>query len=164
MMVQLGALVGKRELALDIVNKINTDIHQIRQQTGRWDKRPKVYFEEWFDPLIFGIQWVSEIIQVAGGVDIFKDKRSSLAKGRILEDSSEVVTINPDVILASWCGKKFKKEKMFQRTGWQEIEAIKTDSVFEIKSEIILQPGPAALMEGLPLVHKILKDWQEQHG
>lgn len=160
MMVQLGALVGKRKGATALVNAIEKDILRIKRETTNWSVRPKVYFEEWFDPLIFGIQWVSEIIEIAGGVDVFKDKQTSLAKGRILSDNNEVVQRNPDIILASWCGKQFKKEKMLQRKNWHTINAVRTDAIYGIRSEIILQPGPAALLEGIPLVHQIITDWK----
>ncbi len=164
MIVQLGALVGKRERAMDLVQKMENNIRQIKQNTAGWETRPRVYFEEWFDPLIFGIQWVSEIIAIAGGIDIFKDRQASLAKGRIIEDDEEVIQRNPDIILVSWCGKMFKKEKMLLRKSWDGIPAIKTDTIHEIKSEIILQPGPAALLEGIPLIHQIIKDWKVEYG
>ncbi len=165
MMVQLGALVDKREQALHLVKKIEADIRQIKQSTSHWHKKPKVYFEEWYDPLITGIEWVSELIELAGGIDVFPENRkASLAKDRIIEDENELVQRNPDIILASWCGKMFKKQKMLQRPNWQNITAVKTDAVFEIKSEIILQPGPAALMEGLPLLHQVFSNWIAKHG
>ncbi|MEM1257207.1 MAG: cobalamin-binding protein [Bacteroidota bacterium] len=164
MMVQLGALVGKRKEAIALVHQIEKDILKIKQATANWSTLPKIYFEEWYDPLIFGIQWVSELIEIAGGIDIFRDERASLAKGRILENDSEVVQRNPDIILASWCGKAFKKKKMLERPNWKKIAAVKTDTVYGIKSEIILQPGPAAVTEGLHLIHRIIKDWKIKHG
>lgn len=164
MMVQLGALVDKKEQAIQLVEQIKTDIQKIRTITDTWKRKPKVYFEEWFDPLIFGIQWVSESIEISGGLDVFKKEQGSLAKARIIADNDEVIRRNPDIILASWCGKTFKKEKMLQRKGWDTIQAVKTDKIFEIKSEIILQPGPAALLEGIPQIHAIMKKWKEQNG
>ncbi len=164
MMVQLGALVDKKDAALDLVKKIEGDILQMKQKTKSWTKKPKVYFEEWYDPLITGIQWVSEIIEIAGGTDVFKDRQASLAKDRILANHKMVIDRNPDIILASWCGKMFKKDKMITRGGWEQINALKTDSIHEIKSEIILQPGPAALLDGLPVIHKLLLDWKEKYG
>ncbi|UJH67672.1 cobalamin-binding protein [Allomuricauda sp. SCSIO 65647] len=165
MMVQLGALVDKREQAMHLVQKIETNIRQIGQSTSDWNKKPKVYFEEWYDPLITGIQWVSELIELAGGNDVFpENRRASLAKDRIIEDKNELVRRNPDIILASWCGKMFKKQKMLQRPNWQNITAVRRDDVFEIKSEIILQPGPAALMEGLPLLHQLFSKWIAKYG
>ncbi len=164
MMVQLGALVGKRKEAMALVHGMEKEIHRTKQETASWSMRPKVYFEEWYDPLITGIQWVGELIEIAGGEDIFKEKRGALAKERIIEDDGEVVQRNPDIILASWCGKAFKKEKMVARTHWEKISAVKTNAIYEITSEIILQPGPAALLEGLPLLHEIIKDWKVNHG
>lgn len=164
MIVQLGGLVGKRDRALELVHGIKTNMDGIQQEAHEWNSKPKVYFEEWFDPIIFGIQWVSELIEIAGGIDIFKDRTSSLAKGRIIEDHQEIVRRDPDIILASWCGKRFKKKHMLQRKNWNQIRAVKTDFIQEIPSEIILQPGPAALTEGLPLLHQIIKDWKDSRG
>lgn len=164
MMVQLGALIDEQQAALQLVASIQDTIKRIESITQQWTKQPKVYFEEWFDPLISGIQWVSEIVTLAGGIDLFPEySRQSLAKNRIIADHSEVVRRNPDIILASWCGKKFKKEKMLQRTGWSDIQAVQAAAIYEIDSAIILQPGPAALMEGLPIIHDIFKNWNAQH-
>lgn len=165
MMMQLGSLVGQQEKVYAMINQIRSGIETLREETVGWNKRPSVYFEEWYDPLISGIQWVSELIEIAGGRDIYPEHRmASLAKDRIIEDINDVVRRDPDIILASWCGKKFKKHRMLQRSNWKNIKAIKTDSVFEIRSEIILQPGPAALMEGLPILHKHFSDWMKEHG
>jgi iron complex transport system substrate-binding protein len=162
MMVQLGALVGKQETALQLVAQIQADIGRITSEVALWRDRPKVYFEEWYDPLISGIRWVSEIVELAGGIDIFPEySRESLAKNRIIAGPQEVVKRNPDILLASWCGKMFKKEKVLQRPGWSSITAVQGDDLYEIKSAVILQPGPAALMEGLPLVHGIFKKWRQ---
>ncbi len=164
MIVQLGALVDKRDQSMDLVRQIEMNIQEVKKATSDWAKRPRVYFEEWFDPLIFGIQWVSEIIEICGGVDIFKEEQAALAKERIIAENDQVIRRNPEIILASWCGKSFKKEKMLQRKGWDAIQAVKTDRIYEIKSEIILQPGPAALMEGIPQIHRILQNWNENYG
>jgi len=161
MMVQLGALVGQQSRALQLVESIQDNIQLIKAKTSRWQLKPKVYFEEWFDPLISGIRWVSEIIEIAGGEDVFHElAECSLAKDRIIADHTEVVKRNPDIILASWCGKMFKKNKLLARDGWANINAVKADAIHEIKSELILQPGPAALMEAMPKIHQIFKDWQ----
>jgi iron complex transport system substrate-binding protein len=123
-------------------------------------RKPKIYFEEWFDPLISGICWVSELIELAGGIDIYKHKQaSSLAKDRIIEHANEVVELNPDIIFASWCGKKFKKEQLISRKNWNHINAVKNDFVFEINSSIILQPGPAAVTEGITKIVEIISKW-----
>ena len=162
MIFRLGALVGKKEKAFALIEKIKTQIQDINSITQKWPTRPTVYFEEWDEPIITSIQWVSEIIAIAGGIDLFpENSQKPLAKDRIIVDHREVVLRNPDIILASWCGKKFKKEKMLARPQWTNINAVKNDQVFEIKSEIILQPGPAALLDGLPKIHGIMKKWQE---
>ena len=163
MIQQLGALVGKSKDAGILVSSLNEKIARTRQLTKTWDHRPKVYFEEWYDPLITGIQWVDEIIEIAGGQNIFPEKgKASLAKDRIIKNPHEVVEKNPDIILASWCGKMFKKKKMLERKAWSEITAIKTDQVFEIPSEIILQPGPAALLDGIDIIHELFRNWKER--
>ncbi len=164
MIVQLGALVDKRHQATALVRQIETNIQEVKQATSGWARRPRVYFEEWFDPLIFGIQWVSEIIEICGGTDIFKEEQAALAKKRIIADNDEVIRRDPEIILASWCGKMFKKKKMLERKGWDTIQAVKTDRIYEIKSEIILQPGPAALLEGIPQIYRILQNWKESYG
>jgi iron complex transport system substrate-binding protein len=118
--------------------------------------RPLVFFEEWPDPLISGIQWVEELVEIAGGNPIFpelKDKR--LAKDRIVQHE-EVLRRRPDVILASWCGKKMKKDTIVSRPGWAEMPAVRQDRIYEIPSTYILQPGPAALTDGVRLVHERL--------
>ena len=118
-------------------------------------KKPRIYFEEWDDPIISGIAWVSELIELAGGKDIFKKQsHNSLAKDRIISNPKTIIELQPDIILVSWCGKKFKKDKITSREEWDKINAIKDDYVFEIKSEIILQPGPASLFDGLDILHK----------
>jgi len=162
MIVQLGALVGKEKRAMEIVEGYKADIDRMKLTTSGWQLKPKVYFEEWYDPLISGIEWVSELIELAGGVDVYRDNQNrSLAKDRIIKDHNDIIEKNPDIILASWCGKMFKKEKMLNRKGWSSIKAIQDNQVFEIKSDIILQPGPAALSEGIHKIHQILQDWEE---
>ncbi|MEM7161365.1 MAG: cobalamin-binding protein [Bacteroidota bacterium] len=161
MIQQLGALVGKSNEAQALIQKFENKIEAVRLGAKSWTKKPQIYFEEWYDPLISGILWVDEIIDIAGGVNIFHDKaQASLAKDRIIENPEEVVHKNPDIILASWCGKMFKKDKMFERPGWKTIQAFNDNQVFEIPSEIILQPGPAALLEGIDLLHEIFKAWR----
>jgi iron complex transport system substrate-binding protein len=162
MIGQLGALVGKQEKALELIDSIRSQIREIGVITETWKTKPKVYFEEWYDPLITNIRWVSEIVELAGGIDIFSEKsKGALAKERIIADTYEVVRRNPDIILASWCGKMFKKDRLVQRPDWSMINAVKSNQVVEIKSEIILQPGHAALQEGLPLIHQIFANWHE---
>lgn len=161
--VQIGALVGKSDHAIRIVTECRQNIAKHNQLIQDLP-RPKVYFEEWYDPLISGISWVSELIEMAGGEDIYLDKsHCSLAKDRIIKDHQDVVDLNPDIIIASWCGKKFKKDKMISRVGWQEIKAIQNDFVYEIDSSIILQPGPAALTDGFTHLCEIIYHWHRQN-
>ena len=160
MIVQLGALVGRDREAREWVTGVEAEMDRIRTVVAGWPVRPRVYFEEWFDPLITGIQWVSELIERAGGQNVFPERgRASLAKDRILADPDLVIEQNPDIIVASWCGKMFKKDKLVSRPGWAEITAVRRDDIHEIKSEIILQPGPAAVTEGLAILHGIFQDW-----
>ncbi len=160
MIGQLGSLVGKADKAKNLVDGFKRGIEEIHKKSENKKHKPKVYFEEWYDPLISGICWVSELIELAGGIDIYKEKQNaSLAKDRIIADKNEVIERNPDIILASWCGKKFKKEKLVARENWSNINAVKTDFIFEIKSPIILQPGPAAVSEGIKAIDGIITTW-----
>lgn len=162
MMVQLGSLVGKSEQAVALVNQIQNNMDTIYQASQLIVTKPKVYFEEWYDPLISGSRWVSELIELAGGIDVFKEEQvASLARGRIIADHQEVVLRNPDIIIASWCGKKFKKEKLVSRVNWKNISAARHDHIFEMKSDIILQPGPAAVTEGIAQLAAIIHRWKE---
>ena len=162
MIMQLGCLVGKHKEARFLIEQYKTSITAIQQAASRLLYKPTVYFEEWFDPLISGIGWVSELIELAGGVDIYKEHQgAALAKDRIIADMSDVVRRNPDIIIASWCGKMFKKEKLISRKGWDQIAAVKNDAIFEIKSSVILQPGPAALTEGLQQIAAIIQRWHD---
>jgi iron complex transport system substrate-binding protein len=165
MIVQLGALVGRTETCLNLVNHYRNRMIEIRAITAQWKVKPKVYFEEWYDPLISGIQWVSELVEIAGGVDLFVENgKESLAKNRIIENHQEVLVRDPDIILASWCGKKFKPDRMFQREGWKKTKAFQNSQYFDIDSGIILQPGPASVSEGLEIMHKIFTNWVEKYG
>jgi len=165
MIGQLGSLVGKADKAKSLVDQFQKDIDDI-YKTGQEKKhKPKVYFEEWYDPLIAGICWVSELIELAGGIDIYKEKQNtSLARDRIIANNDDVVARNPDIIIASWCGKKFKKEKLVARENWNKISAVKDDFIFEIKSPIILQPGPAAVTEGIQAIADIVNAWQSSQN
>jgi iron complex transport system substrate-binding protein len=152
----IGAIVGKHAQAEKLVASYESRIEKIKNNSLQKMHAPKVYFEEWYEPLISGICWVSELIEIAGGEDIFPDLRSSKSgKERIIK-SEEVVERNPDIIIASWCGKKFKKENLVSREGWEKINAVKNNKIFEIDSTIILQPGPASLTEGLDELLRII--------
>ena len=160
MIFQLGVLVGRKQESLQLIQQINDQIDSIIKKVEKWENHPNVYFEEWDDPMISGIKWVSEIIQIAGGIDIFPElQNESLAKNRIIHNPDLVVKRNPDIIIASWCGKKFKKDKMINRYGWQDINGVINDKIYEIKSEIILQPGPASVLDGLKIIHNLINDW-----
>jgi len=160
MIGQLGSLVGRADKAKTLVDQFRKKIEEINQEGQKRERKPKVYFEEWYDPLISGICWVSELVELAGGIDIYKEKQNaSLAKDRIIANKNEVVERNPDIIIASWCGKKFKKDKLLSRENWNKINAVKNDLIFEIKSPIILQPGPAAVTEGIKAIAGIINAW-----
>ena len=165
MIMQLGSLVGKAEAAAGLVNEYQSDIRGIKRIGNCFPLKPKVYFEEWFDPLISGICWVSELIELAGGIDIYKENQTaSLAKDRIIADPAEVVQRNPDIIVGSWCGKKFKKEQLVNRVNWDKIKAVQNDFIFEIRLSAILQPGPAALTTGIQQLASIIQRWYLKHG
>jgi iron complex transport system substrate-binding protein len=128
-------------------------------------RRPKVYFEEWDTPHISAIRWVSELISLAGGEDCFAELGlQSLGKNRIIANGMDIVARNPDIIIGSWCGKKFRPENVAARPGWESINAVKHGQLFEIKSADILQPGPAALTDGVAQLHRIMLAWSNTHG
>ncbi len=163
MILQIGNMVGKHEKALTIIKKIEKDITKITTENSKKIIKPRIYFEEWFEPLITSIKWVSEIVEICGGKNYYDAKESkSLAIDRIIRDEKDIIKYNPDIILVSWCGKKFKKNKLVNRKGWDSINAIKNDEIYEIDSSIILQPGPAALTDGLKIINKIIEDWYKQ--
>ena len=165
MINQIGLFVGKQSESMKLVNEIEHNIQNIRDKNSKYNVKPKVYFEEWFDPLISSIQWVSEIIEICGGENLRDAKNSkSLANDRIINDDNEVIEHNPDIILVSWCGKKFQKNKMINRKGWESINAIKNNAIYEIDSSIILQPGPAALTDGLMMINKIIDSWCQKNN
>jgi iron complex transport system substrate-binding protein len=163
MMLRLGALVGKAERAEELIHRITTRLHAIAERGAARTHKPQVYFEEWYDPLISGICWVSEIIELCGGIDIFAEHRHFPdAKRRIIADANEVIRREPDIILASWCGKMFKPERLKARDGWSNIPAVAHNCLFELHSSVILQPGPAALTEGVDQIMAILDVWESE--
>jgi len=160
---RLGAMVGAAEKAEAYAQQAERHIAVIESAAAKFSRRPKVYFEEWDDPLITGIQWVAELVRLAGGDDVFPQMSGeSLAKHRILADPREVVQQAPDIILGSWCGKRFRPDKVAARGGWDAIPAVRHGDLYEIKSPIILQPGPAALFDGLEAMHKIFAEWERR--
>jgi len=162
MVLTLGAMVGRQEKAQQWVAKIENNIAVLQQQVSIRKNKPIVYFEEWYAPIITGIQWVSELIVIAGGQECFPElSNQSLAKNRIIADPLEVAQRNPDIIIGSWCGRKFRPEHVLERQGWENVSAVKHNQIFEIKSANILQPGPAALTDGLNQINSIIENWAE---
>jgi iron complex transport system substrate-binding protein len=160
---RLGALVGASAKADAYANELQRGLDEIAAAAARLPRRPRVYFEEWDEPMISGIRWVAELVRIAGGDDIFPERAGkSLARDRILADGSEVIARAPEIIFGSWCGKKFRPEKVRARVGWQDIPAVREQQLFEIKSPIILQPGPAALSEGVREMALRIRDWNER--
>jgi iron complex transport system substrate-binding protein len=152
----LGALVGCPDRGHALASRLELEIDSIRAGAMRLPLRPKVYFEEWDDPLISGIRWVEELVEVAGGDSIFPELRDAkLGRDRIVS-ADEVRRRRPDVIVASWCGKAVRTEKIAARPGWDDVPAVRDGHIYEIKSSYILQPGPAALTEGVQQLHRIV--------
>jgi len=161
MIATLGAMVGCAAKAAELVERLESGMEAVRQSAARFARRPRVYFEEWDEPQISGIRWVSELIGIAGGDDVFPElARESLGKNRIIADPLEVPRRSPDVILGSWCGKRFRPETVAARVGWADVPAVREGRLHEIKSSIILQPGPAALTDGLREIHARLAEWE----
>jgi iron complex transport system substrate-binding protein len=157
---RLGALVGAWERAERYAQGLEAHLARVSEDAARLPRRPRVYFEEWDEPPISGIRWVCELIRIAGGDDIFPERAAcSLARERILPDPREVMQRAPDLIIGSWCGKKFRPERVAARPGWQSIPAVRDGELHEIESPIILQPGPAALTEGLDALHGLIARW-----
>jgi iron complex transport system substrate-binding protein len=153
----LGAIVGVPEKGEALARDLEAGLEAIRQATSTWKNRPRVYFEEWPDPLISGIQWVEELVEIAGGEPVFPALRHArLGKDRVLT-SERVIAAAPDVIIGSWCGKPVRKEKIASRPGWDVIPAVRNRHIYEVKSTYILQPGPASLTDGIQQLHAILK-------
>jgi iron complex transport system substrate-binding protein len=160
MICVLGGMVGCEARAASLVAELRDGLASIREAAMQLPKRPRVYFEEWDAPQISGIKWVSELVELAGGIDCFPElARESLAKNRIIADSQEVVRRAPDIIFGSWCGKKFQPSAVAARSGWSEIPAVRAGALHEIKSPIILQPGPAALTDGVRRMHQVIAAW-----
>jgi iron complex transport system substrate-binding protein len=161
----LAALVERQEAGQRLIGELQARIDAVREQSRQWKVRPKVYFEEWNDPLISGIGWVSELIGIAGGDDVFAELAAQAsAKQRIIADPLEVVRRAPDIIIGSWCGKKFRPETVCGRPGWDAIPAVRNGMVAEIKSADILSPGPGAITEGLAHIAALIRRWHERQA
>jgi iron complex transport system substrate-binding protein len=160
MMYQLAAMVGQAEKGLALIQTMQRRLLAIEAAAATLKRRPRIFFEEWYDPHISAIAWVSELIGIAGGDDCFPElAKEPMGKGRIIADGLEIVQCNPDIIFGSWCGRRFRPAHVRARPGWLDVNAVKNDQLFEIKSAEILQPGPAALTDGVEQIHKIIMDW-----
>ena len=157
---RLGALVGAAAAANAYADGLQRGVDAVAAEAAALPRRPRVYFEEWDEPRISGIQWVAELVRIAGGDDIFPELAAqSLAKYRILANDDEIIARAPDIVFGSWCGKKFQPGKVAARPGWDAVPAVRTGDLHEIKSPIILQPGPAALTEGLAAMSQHIRRW-----
>lgn len=156
MILTLARITGVEQRGSALVEKLRSELDAIAASAERFSQRPRVFFEEWNEPLISGIRWAEELIEIAGGTPVFPELRTQVAaKGRIV-DPAAVIERDPQVIIASWCGAKVKKETIRTRAGWSAISAVRDGHVYEVKSTYILQPGPAALTEGVRHLHAIL--------
>ncbi len=165
MLYQVAAMVGQAEQGLQRLADMRQQLDDIGRTAAGFKRRPRIYFEEWDEPHISAIRWVSELMSIAGGDDCFAElARMSLGKDRIIADGQTIVERAPDIIIGSWCGKKFRADKVAARPGWQDVPAVRHGQLFEIKSADILQPGPAALTDGVAQLHRIVQQWVVQHG
>jgi iron complex transport system substrate-binding protein len=154
----VAALVGAGDRGARLVDRLERGLDEIRERAKAFPRRPRVYFEEWDEPMISAIRWVSELVEIAGGEDVFRELSfSHAATGRVVPDGKLVVERQPDVIFGSWCGKKYRPERVAARPGWQAIPAVRNHELHEVKSAEILQPGPAALSDGVRRIHEVLE-------
>ncbi len=163
MLQQVAAMVGCAAQGQALLQAMRDRLQQIEQASRALPRRPRVYFEEWDEPAISAIRWVSELVGIAGGDDVFPElAQQSLGKDRIIAERSEIVRRAPDIIVGSWCGKKFRPEKVAAREGWADVPAVRGGQLFEVKSADILQPGPAALTDGVEQLHRIVMQWGQR--
>ncbi len=161
----LGGMIGCEAKTHELVRELVAGLAVVRERAAALPRRPRVYFEEWDEPQISGIRWVSELVELAGGVDCFPELAiQSLGRNRIIADSLEVPRRGPDIILGSWCGKKFQPAEVAARVGWGDVPAIRDGFVREIKSSLILQPGPAALTDGVRAIQAVIEEWASRTG
>lgn len=164
MVLCLGAMVGAAESARGLAAELAGNLDRIRESAPD-GPRPRVYFEEWPEPRICGIRWVSELIEIAGGRDCCVERSHSAgARGRIIADDAEIFGAQPDLVIGSWCGRKFKAEQVAARAGWADVPAVRDGELHEIKSAEILQPGPAALTDGVQRLADIIGRWRAEHA
>ena len=168
MLYQVAAMVGEAEQGARRIAQMQADLRAMQAtvaaRLAAGARRPKVFFEEWDEPHISAIRWVSELMTIAGGDDCFPElSLESMGKQRIIADGATIVQRSPDIVLVSWCGKKFRPEKVAAREGWADVPAVRDGQLFEIKSADILQPGPAALTDGVQQMHRIFMHWMDKH-
>ena len=159
MVLVLSSMVGAAGRGAALVETLERGVAGIREQAKTLPRRPRVYFEEWDEPMISAIRWVSELIAIAGGDDVFAERSQSQAASGRLVSSAEVLASRPEIIVGSWCGKKFRPERVAARPGWDAVPAVRAGELHEVKSSEILQPGPAALTDGLRRLHAIISTW-----
>lgn len=165
MLYQLAAMVGQAEQGMQRIKAMQHRLTDMARAAATLKRRPRVYFEEWYDPHISAIAWVSELIGIAGGDDCFPELACQpMGKDRIIADGADIVARQPDIVLGSWCGRRFRPAHVLARPGWAEVNAVKTGQIFEIKSADILQPGPAALTDGVEQLHRIIMAWGAAHA
>jgi iron complex transport system substrate-binding protein len=165
MLYQVAAMVGQAEQGLQRLQKMREQLNHIETTAAKFKRRPKVYFEEWDNPHISCIRWVSELIHLAGGDDCFPElAQMPMGKDRIIADGQAIIDRAPDIIIGSLCGKKFRPENVMARQGWGSVPAVLNKQIFEIKSADILQPGPAALTDGVQHLHRIIMAWEASHA
>jgi iron complex transport system substrate-binding protein len=165
MIETLAAMVGCPEAGRALVLQLSANVAKVTDESRALSRRPRVYFEEWDRPMISGIGWVAELVRAAGGDDVFPEQATErLAKNRIISDEAEVVVRAPEIIIGSWCGKKFRPERVKARPGFNQIPAVEGGHLYEIKSPLILQPGPAALTDGLAALQRIIMGWAAVQG
>ncbi len=156
----LGGMIGCEAKTAALVARLEAGLAEVRARAASLPRRPRVYFEEWDEPQISGIRWVSELVGIAGGEDCFPElAREPLGRNRIIADPLEVVRRAPDIVLGSWCGKKFQPQNVATREGWRDVPAVRSGFLREIKSALILQPGPAALTDGVRAIQEVIAEW-----
>lgn len=165
MLYQVAAMVGRADDGLKLLEGMRARLLVIEAAGRALPRRPRIFFEEWDEPHISAIRWVSQLCGIAGGDDVFPELAlQPMGKDRIIADGAEIVRRNPDIVIGSWCGKKFRPEKVAARPGWDAVNAVRDKQLFEIKSADILQPGPAALTDGVEQLHKIMLAWSRSHA
>ncbi len=159
MIHMLGAIVGRPREAAALAATMTARVASAKSEAARLPCRPRVYFEEWDAPMISAIRWVSEIIEAAGGIDVFAHLAAGKSATERIVTPEQVIAAEPDIIIGSWCGKRFRPERVAEREGFADVPAVRTNAIFEVKSTIILQPGPAALTDGIGAIAGIIRDW-----